>query len=242
MRLPKELLINPLVSSTVELRFTSNIDKSKLLPMMLTEFYNEFPNLEESRIPFELKQKNEELKFFPDYTLKNDLYSIGFSNNVLALEIESNYTLWDNYFGFIKKILKRLFDLGFIDLISRIAVRYVSFFDNGKNINEILLHKPKLGLSDYDDDMNSFVTTVNKNNNIFYIQIFKETKLKKNNDDDDISSGSIIDIDASYTEEFKFDNFDHVCNIISDLHDDEKKLFFSMLKESFIDSLQPIYQ
>ena len=81
MKVPTSISPNPLFTSTIEIRFLSNLTQQELFQKMTNVFLKELPNLELGKIPKELKEKQEQFKFAADYTLKNDDYAMSFSTN-----------------------------------------------------------------------------------------------------------------------------------------------------------------
>ena len=62
MQLPKSISPNPLFTSTIEIRFSTSLNRMELLQKMSSVFSNNFPILEEGRIPQELKEQEEQFK------------------------------------------------------------------------------------------------------------------------------------------------------------------------------------
>lgn len=234
MQLPVEISPNPLVISTVELRFTSTLNEESVLPTIFPIFSKELPSLSNSKIPRELANSDEVFKYSPDFTLSNESYSMSISNRVISFENVNEYTLWDNYFSFIKKQLKTLFELNIITTIERIGVRYGSIFDD--SFDQILRFNPTFSIDGYDESLVHNRTEFKKNNITLTLQIAKAAKIIRNSK---TQIGTLIDIDASYTNgpEFKDDIF----QLIDELHTAEKTLFFELLQPDYLKNLNPKY-
>lgn len=234
--LPKELTPNPLLISAVEIRFSSKIDENSLLTKILSSFSIELPKFSTGKIPKEIKIKEEQFKYAADYILSNDTYSLSFSNNVMLFEIVGEYPFWNNYYEFIKKQINIFFALDIIDKIERIGVRYASLLDSNENLSVVIKHNSLLSLDGYDENIVLFRVDLKKNNYNFHIQIIKNAKA----DSQKISKiGLFVDIDASYTSTILPN--DDILRIINELHQEEKSIFFSMLKPDFLTSLNPKY-
>lgn len=239
MKLPIQISPTPLVGTNVEIRFDTNVERHKLLPLMLRAFYDDLPDLEESKFPIEFKNQHEQLKYFPDYTFSNDKFSIGFSSFAIAFDVIGDYPLWENYFIFIKDSIKKIFELNILSSINRIGLRYTSIIDKEIKIDDVLLNIPMIQLDDYLERFNSFQTSIEKNDILLYLQLDREKKIEIKGDE---LSGLIIDIDASYNNiEISLESYEPLCDKINNLHTCEKELFFSLLKPSFIESRTPNY-
>lgn len=238
MALPKELSPNPLVTSTVEVRFRSEIETLKLFPLVYSRFCKDLPILNENKIPKEIRDNNPNLAFSPDYTLSNDDYSLSFSDKMIAFENVSKYKLWDNYFPFIELHLNEFYELGIIKMVERIGVRYASVLDEAGSINQVLKHVPNMPIKGYSEKFNSYRSHLMKGELNFVLQIASNAKATKNN----LSlSGVYIDIDAFYLGNVEANDRNRVLDLINQLHNEEKELFFNLLRPEFIDTLNPTY-
>lgn len=236
MALPIEISPNPLVTSAVELRFVSEIDRTKILPVVYRKFQDLLPNLRESAIPQEIKKMDPQLKYSPDFILSNDDYSLAFSNNVVLFENVSDYKLWGNYFPFIKICLSLFFELGIIKVIERIGVRYASVFD-GTKILDVVNEVPALKISGYEQKLALHRVELKNDDFNFNLQIANNAKVTKSNK---VLSGGYIDIDAVYSQEVVPDK--SIFEIIDKLHVQQKTLFFDLLKKTFLETLNVRYQ
>lgn len=237
--LPQEITPNPVVGAIVECRIKSDIERHKLLPLVISKFMQDFPIYEEGKFPFEFKNNNEELKYFPDFTLKNELYSIGFSTNSITLEINNEYPLWSKYFEFVSESIEKIIELNFIAEIERVGLRFISFFEeDGADMKDKISNLPSLQLNEYTEEVRSYKTYLTKDNIRLYLQIFKEKTIYRN--DDQESTGMVIDIDTDVKDNLILDK-NSICNIINDLHNSEKELFFSILNSEFLSTKNPKY-
>jgi uncharacterized protein (TIGR04255 family) len=236
MNLPKEIVPNPLVISTVEVRFNSDLEKSKLFPLVYKKFQNELPNLNENIIPKQIKELDPQFKYSPDFVLSNNDFSLSFGINVISFENVAEYKFWSNYFPFIVNSLKGFFEIGIIKLVERIGVRYASVFDHAEKIAGVIKNIPAIPVDNYKQNFGLFRCDLIKEEINLHLQIAENVKIMKNNK---FLSGSCIDIDAFYTNKINPD--DTVFSIIDKLHSQEKEVFYSLLKKSFLDTLTVKY-
>jgi len=236
MILPKEISPNPLITSTVELRFVSDLSESEALSQIYPAFAQEFPKLNPGLIPKELKQSSEEqFKYSADYIMNNDNFSIAFSNRVFTFDNIGNYVLWGNYFPFIKSQVDKFLSLKIAKKIERVGIRYVSVFSNLINMDELLINTPSVSLSNnYSQEMNLFRSLLKVDEVDLLLQIARSAKVQKR---EKSFSGLLIDIDAST----KSIDENKIIDIIDSLHTEQKKLFFGLLKPDFINTLNPTY-
>jgi uncharacterized protein (TIGR04255 family) len=238
LKLPTEIRPSPLVTTTVEVRFLPHQSDIDLLQVVYPKFMSELPILTQSEIPKEIKQQEKNLRYSPDYTLKNNDYSLSFSHYVLAFENVSNYKLWPNYYDFISRHFNSFFDLNIIKTVKRIGVRYGSIFNGTGSLDEIIDSAPTMQLGDYKTinvgrifRTNLLVDDIN-----LHLQLADNAKARK---EDKHFSGAFIDIDASITKDMNDRN--EILRKIDLLHHEQKKLFFSLLRSDFVAKLNPTY-
>ena len=242
MALPIEITPNPLITSTVEIRFVSEISEEDVLGKFFPIFSNNFPKLKEkSKIPFELKKERPEFQFSADYIMQNDKYSLSVGNNVIAFENIGTYQLWSNYYPFIKENLELLRKSGFAKKLLRIGIRYASIFENSKNIEELLNFPNIIQFNGYAQE-NQFIRSTFKKGDInLLLQVAKNAKLEKL-DQNKIIEGLYIDIDASSDNNLPNEIGNNLYDLIDSLHNEQKKLLFEgVMKKDFLDSLKPKY-
>jgi len=236
MPLPKEISPNPLLASTVELRITTGLEPGRLFSKLYPFVADEFPEMKPGQVSNDIKKADpERFKYAADFVVRNENYSLSISDNSIAFENVNEYSLWGNYFPFIKTQLSKLFATNIIKEINRVGVRYVSVFPD--SLNDILEYQPKYSFADYEQQDFSFIRTTLKIKDIkIHLQIFKNAKVEKN---DIVKNGCAFDIEA-YSKMFKQPD-ESIFSIINTLHEEQKILFFKLLKPSFVSSLNPKY-
>lgn len=236
MKLPIEISPNPLVTSTIELRFLTKASSIDLFPVVYQAFSSLFPKFEVSNLPSDVKSSNPQFKFAPDYMLSNENYRLSFSNTVLSFEHVSEYQFWGNYFPFVSSCYEKFFNLVKAEFIERIGVRYASVLDKTESANQVLVSVPVIGLKGYEEKFEHYRTIVTVDDIKLLLQVFDNAKAEKK---DQTISGVYIDIDASFEQ--KIQPTGTALEIIDRLHLEQKKLFFSLLKEDYIQTLNPKY-
>lgn len=236
MRVPKSISPNPLFTSTIEIRFVTKLNRLELLQKMSSVFTNKFPTLEEGKIPQELKEQEEHFKYSPDYIYKNEDFALAFGTKSISFEHVSEYKFWPTYFEFIKNCLDKILELNFIDKIERCGVRYGSILDGMHKPHEILISVPELMINNLSSDFAGFQSVFKTEISTLFLQISTNAKLEKSGI---TRSGLYIDIDSSYTKEIIPNR--EIFDIIDKLHSDQKQLFFGLLNENFIKTLNPQY-
>ena len=234
MLLPKKISPNPLVISTVELRYSSTLDESSLLSKILPCFLEDFPKFTPNPIDKQIRKANEQFKFSPDYTLQNNDYSLSIGSNVITFENVGEYQLWSNYFQVIKKQLSKFFSLNIIQDISRIGVRYASILEDKTNIENCLKYSPSFSIDGFTDNYLQYRSEFKKGEISLHLNIVKNAKVERNTTS---RIGTLIDIDASYFGSLKSDT--KTFDVIDKLHTEEKHFFFNLLTVEYMNQLNP---
>lgn len=238
-RLPNKIFPNPLLTSLVEVRFKSNVPHDQVLSQLWPHFQKDFPNISDRRIPIELKQENPNLEYHANYVLSNSDYILYLDHNIIGFENKDGYSFWSNYFPVIKKNLEILNSLGVIENLVRVGLRYASFFNSNQIVGDGLRINHFFEFDEYSRFKENYRCQFHKENILILLQIAHNAKLSQN---DEELEGVYIDIDAAMNEELPNLIDQQVFDIIDFLHKEEKTLFFSLLSDSFLDSLNPTYK
>ncbi len=118
--------------------------------------------------------------------------------------------------------------------IERIGLRYINLFD--ENIFDKVKFEVKIIDKPLTHESTNLRTEIIDDKFVKVLQIGNAVNFIKNNS---TLTGSIIDIDCLYNIEDNLDFFTNYRKVIEDAHIREKKLFFSLLEESFLKELQP---
>ncbi len=234
MTLPKVINPCPIVEALVEIRFTTRIHPSAVFGIIYNALQNDFPkvnNLPILELPEVVRVNDPNFRYKPHYRISNDNYLVQIGPDVLTISSFPKYTGWDEFSKQIFNILDRIKEIDIIGSIIRIGIRYINFFDNDifKNIDlKICIGEADIAYK------NTIVRTEIDHG------LFKSSLQVANNANYNNKLGSIIDIDT-FTDYNLDDFFAHKEDFISDGHAKEKELFFSLLKDDFLKTLNPRY-
>lgn len=240
INLPKQLGKCPLVDALIEIRFSSLLDKSAVFGYIYGLIKDLYPgrvvNLPISQIPAQVRDNDPNLQFKPLYRLDGKDTILQLGPDVICLSSKMPYIGWENLSSTAEDIIKKLYDSGAIQQVLRLGHRYINFFDS--NIED------KLNMSvNFVNGYNSlsmqirsevcdgdFINTLQYSNSAVY----RPTPVSPE------KKGSLIDIDTfrMYSDNYFLNNISEEINAA---HTSEKSLFYSLLKESFIDELDPKY-
>lgn len=235
---PKEISPNPLVSSVVEIRFLSELKTEELLGKFFPIIGEGFPNITYSDLPRPIRKTNEKFLYNPDFIFNNNDYSVSIGTNILSFENVGTYHLWSNYYSLIKDFISKVNNLNIIKKIERVGVRYISLFDSKYKIKEITKIKFNLDYDDFDQNNNFLQTELLKGEIRLVVRIAENGNVNKGQQ---TFKGLFVDIDASQSLDLPELFNQNLLNIIDKLHSEEKLLFYNLLQEDFLKSLNPKY-
>lgn len=233
-QLPFKISPDPLVNNAIEIRFDTIGNEVGWFSRLLPFYIEEFPNLDTSNlIPQEIKNADPQLKYEPDYQLKNDNYAISFGDNSFLIEILGDYPLWATYFSFIKKQLSKLLSQNVIQTINRVGLRFGNVFED-RTLGDVVIFAPKISLPDYTERLISNRIELKKGDLTLRLQLSDRVKVTKLGRP---FSGALVDIDVSSV--VPLEPNEKLFDVIDNLHTAEKELFFDVLKPEFLASVNP---
>ncbi|MGI8584575.1 MAG: TIGR04255 family protein, partial [Chitinophagaceae bacterium] len=172
----------------------------------------------------------------------NDKISIQLSENSLVFTSLIDYIGWKDYKPEIEKALSQLMATTNIKKCTRVGLRYISEYPN-QDLKDCINFKFSFGLPQFESETTAFRSEfmyndtkviLNLNNKVPFI------KQELNTKQTEIVRTSIIDIDV-ISENLELDNLNDLLNTIEINHTKEKEVYFSMLKDEYLQSLNPVY-
>jgi uncharacterized protein (TIGR04255 family) len=243
MPTPKRINRCPIVDCTFEIKFESTIPAGAVFGFLYQQFVADYPKLEDLpilQIPEAIRERETNLKFSPHYRISNERFSIQIGPNVLTISpilANKGYEGWTIIGDEIVKVFDKLKATLIVKKFLRLGMRYVNFFENldifnviniGLNPENLLINNNSLlRIESIHDEVVVKALQISNNANF---QPPKGT----------IHKGSIIDIDVSIQNNLT-EHFEDVHKVCNKIHDIEKEYFFSILKEEFKETLEPIY-
>ncbi|SFD87158.1 TIGR04255 family protein [Thermophagus xiamenensis] len=234
MKLPKAIYPCPILDALVEIRFSTKIHPSAVFGMIFNVLKGDFPNVENLpilQLPEAVRATDPNFKFKPHYRISNEKFVIQIGPNVLTISSFPKYTGWKEFSEQIFRVLNNVEKVGIIDSVIRIGIRYINFFDN--NIFKDIELKICIRNKDIEYKNTIVRTEIEQGDYKSSLQVANNANYKN-------KLGSIIDIDT-FTESNLKDFFANKEEVISRGHAKEKELFYSLLNENFLKTLNPTY-
>lgn len=238
MKLPKKITPCPIVESIIEVRFESELPGEAILGIIYSALKGDFPNFDRLpilQIPEAIRSKDQNLMYAPHYKLSAGNYILQIGSKVFSLSNVNEYVGWEAFYEEIKRIFKKIYELKIIKETKRLGLRYINLFP-GMNIYEKSDLRINLKEDRLEKDVNLLINLPSNG----FINTLRMVSGATVDVSGKVLSGSVIDIDTALSET-KSDFYSNMKRIISGAHLEEKKLFFSLLKDEYIKTLNPEY-
>lgn len=234
MNLPKNINPCPIVDALIEVRFDTRINANAVFGMIYSVLQKDFPRVETLpilQLPEIVRTSDPNLKYKPYYKISDERFVIQIGPDVISISSFPEYLGWNCFSKTIFNVLSKIEGIGIIDIVERIGIRYINFFEH--NIFEKINLKVSIGSEDILYKNTIIRTEIEQGEYSSYLQIANNANINGKH-------GSIIDIDTFLTKNLKSFSSRNV-DIINIGHLKEKELFFSLLKPEFLNELNPIY-
>ena len=234
MKIPRKI-DDKLKNAVVQFQFVSNIPSGTILGYFYSRFKNEVRLIPPLKMPLFssglLVGVQESTQII--INLDNN-FTIDLKDNSITFDLADGYKGWDLYMETIEKYMFPLFEHKIVSSIEQIGVRYISNFDNvliydhiKGIINLELIESATRGQSRFEFNKNKCTIGLNLINGAVYEADNKTTDV------------SIIDIHA--VQKVTIKNTEELVDTTNKMHDIEKEVFFSLLKDEFLATLNPEY-
>lgn len=203
----------------------------------LKDSYKDEGGLPILQIPAAVRNQDPNLLFQPHYKLVKDHYILQIGPKVISLAItDQKYTTWESYYTEIQEVFEKVNEIGFISEVLRVGLRYINLFvdDIWENINISV----KISDNEIHSDEIFVRTLLDKGEYKVNLQTGNQLKLEDNKQI--VGRASVIDIDTFILDE-NINFFSNMKEILWSSHDIEKEIFFTLLKDDFLKSLNPEY-
>lgn len=218
----------------MEIRFSVNYDTSAIFGIVYQKLITKYnlsnpEQLPILKLPQEIILKDENLKYQPFYRLRNTedtnhLIQVG--PQVFSIIYNGEYPGWTKYKALIHEGLTLLKDSGVVKEVTRFALRYYNFFDS--NVLKESQLTIKLGSKNLNEVNTVLSSEIENEGHISRLQTHTNTVVTTV--DKKTLIGSVIDIDTSKSMQ-EADFFSKADQFLEECHNEEKRIFYSIMSE-----------
>jgi len=232
-KLPNKIEPDYINEAVIEIRFNPKIPSNAVFGLIyenVREDFNKFEETDLNNLPIKLLEEDSNLRYKPLHRASKEPYIIQIGPRVITLINKEPYQGWSKFFKFFKKIISNLSCQDLLYEIKRLGIRYINIMENIDLFVEA--SRINITLGDLDFPAHSImIDSINADNKIkIRSKIGNNIPIKT----DVERTCSIIDIDV-YIDENLPNNIDKMFSAINEMHDFEKKTFFSYLKDDFVE-------
>lgn len=243
LKLPKKITPSPIAEAVFEIRFTSDIPGTVLCGLFYPVISKLFPetSIEELpilQLPPVVRDNDPNLKFQPHYRLTKENFIFAFGPTSISFSCIEPYAGWENWSNFFLPIIDGLAEIDSLKniQINRLGLRYID------NIEGNLFENTKTTVCISEASLAPFNTQLHSEfaENDTTIILTLANGIRQQNKE----PYSVFDVDcvqncnATFTT-FRNDVIEKGC--LNTLHETNKKYFFGLLKEEFLEQLNPEY-
>ena len=241
MNLPKRINPCPIIDSVVELRFESEFPIDAIFGVIFASVKNEYPKFQKlhvSEVPEIIRNQDPSLKYAAFYQAVSSSFVFRVGPRVISLSNIGEYVGWEKFFLKLKDVIEKLQTTGVVSKFTRIGIRYIDFFEKDifGNVN-LVIQEIQVNQKPLSSKQKFFRALVENDKFLTNIQIVNNTSVTLKTG---IKAGSLIDSDTYFESTAGF-GFAGIEGLIDECHFREKEIFFSLLKEEFIKTLNPEY-
>lgn len=232
MNLPKEITPDNIKDSIIEFRINYSLPYESVLGILLKDIlknkiYENVSSNNELNIP-KIGSRN--------YLFYNENIKFQLSPNSLVINCFREYITWKKFFPEIKKIIALLSSVDSDIYLNRIGLRYVSEYVNN-DLSKILNFKFSFSQNDIKSNRFSFSSEFDFEGSSVILSL--KNQMPYNNTENKLSH---IDIDVSKRDvKISILNENLLLDYLQEIHIQEKKIFFGLLKKEHLQSLNPKY-
>ncbi len=241
MNLPNNINPNPLQEAAVEIRFDSSLPPDAVFGVVyssLRETYPEVENLPILQIPEAIRNRDENLIFQPHHKLKKENFVAQVGPRVFSLSMTPPLTSWSEFLPELVTVFEKIGNAQFISKVTRLGLRYINHFE-GAILSHLNLELKIMGNSIEDSEL--YVRNIFPSGDYsILLQVVNSTeRLRKGDTDATIYSAIDTDVSISGTE---LDFFTRIKELLNNAHAVQKETFFGLLKDDFLQTMNPEYE
>lgn len=233
-KIPKSLNNIPVVDAIIEVRFTAEVDANAVFGLIYSKIQNLFPgtiqSLPVSQMPMALVENDVNLKFRPHFRIDGENCALQIGPHMISIVSTIPYIGWEKMYSTFSDIVDESISL--LGKINRLGLRYVNFFDGDVS------DKVNIQFNIADNDCKDYLIQAELEKSGLSCRLQYTANATYNRPNGENATGTVLDIDTSkvFTDSCTKED---VLEVLEKAHVEEKKLFFSILKDDFINSLDP---
>jgi uncharacterized protein (TIGR04255 family) len=171
----------------------------------------------------------------------NKKISIQFLPQSFIFTCLNQYIGWQDYQPEIEKALRCVYSTGKIQAFTRVGLRYITEY-TGKHLQDITKFEFKFGMPEIESVAIAFKSEFAYESSKVILNLHDKVPVFASVGSNELRTAELsrIDIDV-IKENLIINDTEEVLKVIEQVHETEKNMFFGMLKDDFLKTLNPEY-
>lgn len=241
-RLPLELKKDTILEAIFELHFDPSPPNEAVFGIIYPFIIKKFSDMQAFslpllQIPDTIRNTDMNLRYQPQNRLQRQGMSINIGPRVINFSVVKPYIGWSKWYPSIISILKDISEANVIKNVERSGLRYLNFIDG--DVFSLINANIDIINSQIKRESTSIRTEIHDGEYTKILQLINNAMINENQQS---KKGSLIDIDIVRNK--KASNYDFKINLDTILHKSHilaKQMFFDILKNDFLNTLEPVY-
>lgn len=245
-RLPTKLNKEPLIDAMFEMRFSCSTSASSIVPGYLfgkLDGEKSIERLPTDQLPRPILDSDPNLRFAPLVRLHWDNFIVSIGDRSLAVSCKMPYPGWKIFKPAILRVISELKEIGIVESVQRFSMKYIDLIPVAGIEEQVsaINGTVELGHHTLKGEVFSLRIELPQDDLLHAVQIVSSATA--NLPDGSAKEGLIVDIDTiSNVDNQDFHTWiEKVADKLDSLHLSNKKMFFTCLRPSTIESLEPVY-
>lgn len=196
-----------------------------------TEGWGKIERLPLSDVPREIVAQEPNLQFAPHYTLRKQNFQLLVAPKMLALSCHAPYPGWDRLFGEFQAVYAATGER-IVERLARVGLRYIDFFP-GSIFDNVKLSLALQGMNALPDRMTLHIPFQGRDGFELALRLTNGARRAPYPHE----SGSLLDVDTAAAPPADA----HLDDLILSAHRQQKELFFALVEDDFLQTLNPEY-
>ena len=241
-KLPSVLRKDIIIEAIFEVRFEPNLPNEAIFGAIYPIVNKKFKDMQHIplpilQVPEVVRNSDIQFKYQAFNRLQKDGFSISIGPRVVSFSVIKPYIGWSKWKPSILNILNEISDGNIIKIIEGTGLRYLNFIE--KDIYPFINAEVKIINTTVKPISTSIRTEIAEGDYIKILQLANNASINERGQN---KSGSLIDIDIVRNKKLSNSDFGiNIETILNKSHGMAKQLFFDILKENFINELEPVY-
>jgi uncharacterized protein (TIGR04255 family) len=240
MMVPTRITPCPIAEAIAEVRFSSDFPKDAVFGVLYNglkaEFRGEAMKLPILQLPEVIRSQDPQLAFQPYYRVNTGPYILQLGPSVLSVSAAGEYPGWTEFSVKIAKTIDLACQSGAMKRVSRVALRYINFFEFNvfEKIN-LTLQMKGAPFNPAETTMRSLLDLGHVKSNLMIANNAKVGQAPNQ------KTGSVVDIDT-FKEVDQASDAKALVACLAEVHEKEKELFFGIMKDDYVAGLSPEFK